>query len=72
MIQNIFKTIDILYTWNLFVLCFGGWILPKKAEIPIKTYQNKGHFHLSSRYMYIIPKGRGVIVKFQHWQKDAL
>ena len=24
-------------TWNLFVLCFGGWTLPKKVEIPINT-----------------------------------
>ena len=36
-----------IYTWNLFVLYFGGWTLQNKALFK----QNKGH--LGSRYTYI-------------------
>ena len=36
----------ILYTWNLFVLYFGGWTLQNK----VFSNQNKGH--LGSRYIY--------------------
>ena len=34
-----------MYTWNLFILYFGGWTLQKKAF----SKQNKGH--LGSRYI---------------------
>ena len=34
-----------MYTWNLFVLYFGGWTLQNK----VFSNQNKGH--LGSRYI---------------------
>ena len=48
-----------LYTWNLFVLYFGGWTLQNK----VFSNQNKGHLgHLGPRYLHSLK-----VIPFVPW-----